>query len=80
MKQFIALCAIGSLLASTALSQEQPALSARIAKTLTIDGLSFKDLNRNGKLDPYENWRLPAAERAADLGMGGGDAAAARAA
>jgi beta-glucosidase len=67
MKQFIALCAAGSLLASTALSQEQSALSARVAKTLTIDGLSFKDLNRNGKLDPYEDWRLPADERAADL-------------
>ncbi|OEC94302.1 MULTISPECIES: glycoside hydrolase family 3 N-terminal domain-containing protein [unclassified Rhizobium] len=67
MKQFIALCAAVSLLASTALSQEQPALSARVAKTLTIDGLSFKDLNRNGKLDPYEDWRLPAAERAANL-------------
>ena len=67
MKQVIALCAAISLLASTALSQEQPALSARVARTLTIDGLSFKDLNRNGKLDPYEDWRLPAAERAADL-------------
>ncbi|MGY5801300.1 glycoside hydrolase family 3 N-terminal domain-containing protein [Rhizobium sp. LEGMi12c] len=67
MKQFIALCAIGSLLVSTALSQEQPALLARVAKTLTIDGLSFKDLNRSGKLDPYEDWRLPAAERATDL-------------
>lgn len=29
--------------------------------------LAFKDLNRNGLLDPYEDWRLPAAERAADL-------------
>ena len=28
---------------------------------------AFKDLNRNGILDPYEDWRLPAAERAADL-------------
>jgi beta-glucosidase len=28
---------------------------------------SFKDLNRNGKLDPYEDWRLSADERAKDL-------------
>ncbi len=31
------------------------------------DGLAFKDLNRNGKLDPYEDWRLPVKERARDL-------------
>ena len=34
---------------------------------LTVDGLKFKDLNRNGKLDPYEDWRLPIEERAKDL-------------
>ena len=31
------------------------------------DGISFKDLNKNGKLDKYEDWRLPAEERAKDL-------------
>jgi len=36
-------------------------------KILTIDGLAFKDLNKNGKLDRYEDWRLPVAERAKDL-------------
>jgi beta-glucosidase len=35
---------------------------------LVLDkGFAFKDLNRNGKLDPYENWRLSADERAKDL-------------
>lgn len=34
---------------------------------LTVDRLAFKDLNRNGSLEPYEDWRLPAADRAADL-------------
>lgn len=34
---------------------------------LKADGLSFKDLNRNGKLDRYEDWRLSADERAKDL-------------
>ncbi|GAB3968880.1 glycoside hydrolase family 3 N-terminal domain-containing protein [Spirosoma terrae] len=36
-------------------------------KLLTVNGLAFKDLNKNGKLDPYEDWRLPAAARAKDL-------------
>ena len=31
------------------------------------EGLRFKDLNGNGVLDPYEDWRLSPAERAADL-------------
>lgn len=34
---------------------------------LTVKGHAFKDLNRNGELDPYEDWRLPAEERAEDL-------------
>jgi beta-glucosidase len=36
-------------------------------KILTIDGLAFKDLNKNGKLDKYEDWRLPVDVRAKDL-------------
>jgi len=36
-------------------------------KILTVDGLKFKDLNKNGKLDKYEDWRLPIDERAKDL-------------
>ncbi len=36
-------------------------------KILTVNGFAFKDLNRNGKLDPYEDWRLSADERARDL-------------
>jgi len=36
-------------------------------KILTIDRLAFKDLNKNGKLDAYEDWRLPVDERAKDL-------------
>ena len=36
-------------------------------KIIFSDGLAFKDLNRNGRLDPYEDWRLPDRERAADL-------------
>ena len=34
---------------------------------LTIDRYAFKDLNKDGKLDAYEDWRLSADERALDL-------------
>ncbi len=36
-------------------------------KILTVDGFAFKDLNKNGKLDKYEDWRLPYDVRAKDL-------------
>jgi len=48
-------------------SPKQPVLGHRSAPLLTVDGLTFKDLNKNGKLDPYEDWRLPADARTADL-------------
>jgi beta-glucosidase len=31
------------------------------------DGLSFKDLNKSGKMEPYKDWRLSAEKRAKDL-------------
>ena len=34
---------------------------------LTDKGFAFKDLNKNGKLDKYEDWRLSVNERARDL-------------
>ncbi len=36
-------------------------------KILTVDKFGFKDLNKNGTLDKYEDWRLPSDERARDL-------------
>jgi beta-glucosidase len=33
----------------------------------TADGHSFRDLNGNGEIDPYEDARLPVEDRAADL-------------
>ncbi len=41
--------------------------TASRVKLVADSGFAFKDLNRNGKLDPYEDWRLPANERAKDL-------------
>jgi beta-glucosidase len=45
----------------------QPQLGTRSVELLTINGLQFKDLNRNKQLDKYEDWRLPTDARVADL-------------
>lgn len=46
---------------------EQPRLGTRVKGTFEVDGLAFRDLDGDRELAPYEDWRLPAAERAADL-------------
>ena len=45
----------------------QATLGYRTVKTLKKSGLEFKDLNKNGKLDKYEDWRLPTDVRVNDL-------------
>lgn len=45
----------------------QPTLGARKVNLIRQDGYQFKDLNKNGVLDAYEDWRLPVDERIADL-------------
>ena len=45
----------------------QPELEVRSKKLIEQEGLNFKDLNDNGKLDPYEDWRLSPGERAENL-------------
>lgn len=42
-------------------------LLGKEAPTLTHDGITFRDLNKNGKLDPYEDPRRPIEERIEDL-------------
>ncbi|MFD1505040.1 glycoside hydrolase family 3 protein [Georgenia yuyongxinii] len=42
-------------------------VTARSKSVIESDGLTFKDLNANGVLDPYEDWRLPTEERVSDL-------------
>ena len=44
-----------------------PKIEARAKPVIKIDQLQFRDLNANGKLDPYEDWRLPKEKRVADL-------------
>ena len=38
-----------------------------IATPIKVDGEAFRDLNRNGSLDPYEDYRIAAADRVEDL-------------
>src|SRR5437867_2434332 len=45
----------------------QPHLGARSVPIIQHDGFRFKDLDRNGGLDPYEDWRLAPETRARDL-------------
>ncbi|MCG6187259.1 glycoside hydrolase family 3 protein [Maribellus maritimus] len=45
----------------------QPNIEARAVNLLHEDKLEFKDLNKNGKLDVYEDWRKPVENRIQDL-------------
>lgn len=53
--------------ATSAAAPAQPKIEARKAKVIEKDGLKFRDLNKNGALDRYEDWRLPLDQRIADL-------------
>ena len=46
---------------------EQPVLGTRSVTLIEEKGIHFKDLNRNGELDPYEDWRLTPEARSQDL-------------
>ncbi len=45
----------------------QPVLASHVAPVMNSDGLRFRDLNRDGQLAPYEDWRLAPEARARDL-------------
>jgi beta-glucosidase len=53
--------------ATTTPTPEQPDIVVRSKPVIAQDGLRFRDANGNGRLDPYEDWRLPAEQRVADL-------------
>jgi len=57
------LCAQGS----GARRQSQPVVVSRSSSIIESQGRRFRDLNRNGVVDPYEDWRLIPAARARDL-------------
>ena len=46
---------------------EQPVLNPHVKSIIEADGYQFIDLNGNGALDPYEDWRLDADTRTEDL-------------
>ena len=48
-------------------SKNNMALLGEEASTLTQNGITFRDLNKNGKLDVYENPNASPENRAADL-------------
>ncbi|GAA3914926.1 glycoside hydrolase family 3 protein [Microbacterium invictum] len=45
----------------------QPAIRSHRKPILEVDGLEFRDLDGDGALTPYEDWRLAPRERARDL-------------
>ena len=55
------------ILSAAAEEAVQPELVARVKDIIEVDGYRFKDLNDNGELDPYEDWRLTPEERADNL-------------
>jgi beta-glucosidase len=48
-------------------AKKNMALAGPEVKTLTLEGITFRDLNKNGKLDPYEDTRQPMEARVDDL-------------
>ena len=42
-----------------------PVIGTVVGRVIEQDGLYFKDLDGSGEFKPYDDWRLPAAERAA---------------
>lgn len=61
----------GTLMSGMALAEnttyQQPVLAPHVKSTIEVDGYQFIDLNSNGKLDVYEDWRQDADTRANDL-------------
>ena len=70
-RRIVSLCITLVLLSSLSIAQTknttQPKLGFKSVNILKVGNLQFKDLNKNGKLDIYEDWRLPYSTRAKDL-------------
>lgn len=59
--------AVATTDASPATAAPAPGVEASSKALLKIKGKTFKDLNANGELDAYEDWRRPVSERVDDL-------------
>ena len=66
-KMFLSAVILAAFLGGCAPRYVQPELGARKVNILTERKYQFKDLNKNGVLDVYEDWRRPMDERIADL-------------
>ena len=49
------------------LDLQQPAVETRVKDIIEVDGYQFRDLNDNGELDVYEDWREDTEDRITDL-------------
>ncbi|PZR33282.1 glycoside hydrolase family 3 protein [Caulobacter segnis] len=67
LRRLLLSTAIAAALGSTAAAATQPELGVRDGKIITVEGLRFRDLDRDGKLSPFEDWRRSPEQRAADL-------------
>jgi beta-glucosidase len=63
----LSVACVASAHAQKASRRAQAPLRTRSAPVIEQDGYRFRDLDRNGKLDPYEDWRLTPEARARDL-------------
>lgn len=50
--------AVLAAFSSAAAAATQPDLGVRDGKIISVEGLRFRDLDRDGKLSPFEDWRL----------------------
>ncbi len=60
-------CAFAVIPADETTGQIQLSYMPETTKILEVDGLKFKDLNKNGSLDVYEDWRQDIEARVADI-------------
>ncbi len=60
-------CVYAVIPADETTGQEELSYIEGVTPILEVDGLKFKDMNKNGALDAYEDWRLADAERIDNL-------------
>lgn len=61
------LAASGGLAAASASSPDSTTVEARVKPLIQRGDAFFKDLNANGRIDPYEDWQRSSTARAQDL-------------
>lgn len=66
-RRFRALLLLAAPATLAAQPARQPRIGAQAAPVIHVGGRDFHDLNKNGTLEPYEDWRLAPDVRARDL-------------